>query len=74
MKGPQILPVVVLPATPTVAAGQLLSAFRVSKQAMSGWRIRHGFPAASRVGRRYLTDTAHVAEWLAARGVSVRWV
>ncbi len=74
MIGPQILPVIVLPAAPVVTAGELLSAFRVSKQAMSGWRMRHGFPAASREGRRYFTDTARVAEWLAARGVSVRWV
>ncbi len=74
MNGPRLGPVIVLPAAPTMAAGEILRAFGVTKAAVSLWRARQGFPAALRDGRTTVTETAAIAAWLAAHGVAVRWI
>lgn len=73
--GPQLQPVVILPAVQSVAASDLRRAFGVTKQAMSLWRLKYGFPGPSyRRGRNTFTTTSDVAAFVAAHGSTVRWI
>lgn len=60
-----------LPAAPIMAGWHLRDALGTSKQVLSLWRKRHGFPPYHREGRDYFTSTDAVARWLSERGVKV---
>lgn len=62
---------VTLPAAPLMAGWYVRDALRVSKQVVSLWRKRQGFPPFHREGREFYTSTDAIAEWLEARGVKV---
>lgn len=69
--GPRLPSRVTLPAVPMVPGWHVRNALSASKQVISLWRKRHGFPPFHREGREFYTSTAAIADWLEARGVKV---
>ena len=62
---------VTLPTAPLMAGWHVRNCLCASKQVLSLWRKRHGFPQSHRDGRECLTPTDAVALWLEARKVKV---
>lgn len=62
---------VTLPAAPMLPGWHLRQALGVSKQVVSLWRKRQGFPPFHRDGREFYTSTDALAEWLEKRNVRV---
>lgn len=56
--------IVALPRTGVIAPGELCARLGVSKQAVSKWRAKHGFPSAIGSGARRVLDANAVAEFL----------
>lgn len=74
MAGPQLSSVIVLPATDKLTAREILRAFKVSRQSIHLWRLRHNFPVpTARHGKTTLTQCADVAAWAAQRGSQIHW-
>lgn len=63
---------VTLPTAPMLPGWHVRSAVGASKQVISLWRKRQGFPPFHREGREFYTSTDAIAEWLEARGVKVK--
>ena len=72
MARPITLPTrVVLPSgAAMLRAGDAYRRMGISRATAHVWR-RHGFPSSD---RRNLIDTAALASWLVARGVSLQWI
>jgi len=71
--GPQLPATVILPSASTMTAADVRSALNASKQTISYYRSRHGFPAADYRGRRSIMRTADVAAFVTAHGSKVQW-
>lgn len=74
MTGPRLPARVLLPDQPMMPAWHLRTVLGASKQVLSLWRKRLGFPPTHHDGGQWYTSTAAVAEWLRGRNVEVKVV
>ena len=75
LTGPCLPARVLLPDAPVMAAWHVRMALGgASKQVVSTWRKRYGFPKSHRDGMEFFTSTAALADWLRARDCVVQIV